>query len=309
MASQLKQVERSINRLRNLIPETPPRVSFEFFPPKSEKMEKKLWDVITRLAPLNPSFVSVTYGAGGSTRERTHQTVKRILAETHLRPAAHLTCVGASKEEVNAVIQEYWDAGVRHIVALRGDPPEDVGGYTPHPEGYCYANDLVAGIREIGDFEISVAAYPESHPEATSPKADLDNLKRKIDAGATRAITQFFFDADVYLRFLERAQKAGITVPIVPGILPVTNVAQVTRFSAMCGATFPSWVARAFEGLDEDPRTRDLVAAMIAAEQVRYLRAAGVEDFHFYTLNRAALTFAISHLLGVRADKNIEVPS
>ena len=297
----LKRVQHTIAELRDLIPETPPAVSFEFFPPKTEAMEQSLWEVITRLEPLLPSFVSVTYGAGGSTRERTHSTVKRVLAETSLKPAAHLTCVGASKADVDEVAREYWASGVRHIVALRGDPPpESEGRYTPHPDGYRYAADLVAGLRKVADFEISVAAYPEGHPEAVSVEADLDNLKRKIDAGATRAITQFFFDVDVYLAFLERAQKVGITVPIVPGILPVTNFAQVVKFSAMCGTVVPEWVSRAFEGLDEDPQTRKLVAAMVAAEQCRHLRAAGIDTFHFYTLNRASLTYAICHMLGVR---------
>ena len=277
-----------------------PEVSFEFFPPKTEKMEEILWASVKRLEPLGPRFVSVTYGAGGSTRERTHATVARILRETSLVPAAHLTCVGSSRAEVDEVARGYWRAGVRHIVALRGDPPAGADGYEPHPEGYAYAADLVAGLRRVGDFEISVAAFPETHPEAASPEADLDNLKRKIDAGASRAITQYFFDAEVYLEFVARARKAGITVPIVPGILPVTNFAQVVKFSAMCGATVPDWLARLFEGLDEDTETRKLVAATVAAEQCRALQAAGVDEFHFYTLNRADLSYAISHILGIR---------
>ncbi len=276
-------------------------VSFEFFPPKTPEMERGLWRAIQRLAPLGPRFVSVTYGAGGGTRRRTHATLRRILAETELVPAAHLTCVDASRAEVDAVARDYWRAGVRHIVALRGDPPEGAGRYVPRPDGYRYAADLVAGLRRVGDFEISVAAYPEGHPEAASPEADLDNLKRKIDAGATRAITQFFFDVDVYLRFVERARRAGIDVPIVPGILPVTNFAQVSRFAARCGATVPAWLGRLFEGLDDDPETRKLVAAMVAAEHCRQLQMAGVSEFHFYTLNRADLTFAICHILGLRA--------
>jgi methylenetetrahydrofolate reductase (NADPH) len=280
-----------------------PALSFEFFPPKTEAMEQALWACIRRLEPLAPRFVSVTYGAGGSTRERTHATVARIVAETTLTPAAHLTCVGATREEVDAVARAYWEAGVRHIVALRGDPPAGASAYTPHPGGYAYAADLVAGLKRIAPFEITVAAYPETHPAALSPEADLDNLKRKIDAGATRAITQYFFDTDVYLRFLDRCLAAGITIPIVPGILPVTNFAQVVKFSAMCGATVPGWMATLFEGLEEDPETRRLVAAVVAAEQVRLLQANGVDEFHFYTLNRPDLTYAIAHILGVRPKK------
>jgi methylenetetrahydrofolate reductase (NADPH) len=265
-------------------------------------MEEKLWESLQLLAPLRPAFVSVTYGAGGSTRERTHATVKRILQETTLTPAAHLTCVGATREEIDAVAESYWESGVRHIVALRGDMSEGMGGrYTPHPGGYAYACDLVAGLKRIGDFEISVAAYPETHPEAPSSEADLDNLKRKLDAGATRAITQFFFEAETYLRFLERARSAGISVPIVPGILPVTNYTQMKRFAKTCGAKVPDWLSSLFEGSDENPELRGLIAASIAAEQCRLLRAAGVEEFHFYTLNRAKLTLAICHILGLRA--------
>ncbi len=281
-----------------------PSVSFEFFPPKTERMQEQLWECIKRLEPLAPSFVSVTYGAGGSTRERTHDTVIRISGETTLKPAAHLTCVAATRDEVDAVARRYWDEGIRHIVALRGDVPDGAGApYTPPPSGYAFASDLVAGLRRIADFEISVAAYPESHPEATSPDADLDNLKRKIDAGATRAITQFFFDPVVYFRFLERARKAGITVPIIPGILPVTNFSQVVKFSAACGAAVPNWLADLFVGLDEDTETRRLVAATVAAEQCRALVRGGAEDIHFYTLNRADLAYAICHILGVRADR------
>lgn len=276
------------------------KISFEFFPPKTEAMAETLWQSVQRLEPLNPRFVSVTYGAGGSTRERTHNTVARINAETSLSAAAHLTCVGATREEVNEVAQQYWDAGIRHIVALRGDAPDDSEGYTPHPGGYAYASDLVAGLRDVADFEISIAAYPEVHPAAASAEDDLDNLKRKLDAGATRAITQYFFDAGVYLDFVDRVRKAGIDVEIVPGILPVTNFAQVTKFSAMCGTTVPTWMERLFEGLDDDPDTRRLVAATVAAEQCRHLQAEGVDAFHFYTLNRADLSFAICHILGVR---------
>lgn len=278
----------------------PPRVSFEFFPPKNEESEQKLWETITRLAPLSPSFVSVTYGAGGSTRTRTHHTVKRILQETPLKPAAHLTCIGATRAEIDAVVRDYWDAGVRHIVALRGDPAEESGAYTSHPDGYAYASDLVAGIRGIGDFEVSVAAYPEVHPHAPSPCEDMDHLKRKIDAGASRAITQYFFDVEVFLNFVDRVRRAGITIPIIPGILPVNNVAQLQKFSAMCGTSVPAWLGDLFAGLDGDPATRNLVAATVAAGQCRLLRREGIEDFHFYTLNRADLTLAICHILGVR---------
>jgi methylenetetrahydrofolate reductase (NADH) len=277
-----------------------PTVSFEFFPPRSEKMERDLWAAIKRLEPLAPKFVSVTYGAGGSTRERTHNTVARIIDETSLAAAAHLTCVSATREEVDDVARRYWDAGVRHIVALRGDAPDGDAGYTPHPGGYAYAADLVAGLKKVADFEISVAAYPETHPEAANAAADLDNLKRKIDAGAVRAITQYFFEVDVYLRFMDRVRAAGIDVPIVPGILPVTNFAQVIKFSAMCGTDVPRWMADLFDGLDDDPETRKLVAATVAAEQCRKLQANGVDEFHFYTLNRADLAYAISHILGLR---------
>jgi methylenetetrahydrofolate reductase (NADPH) len=275
-------------------------VSFEFFPPKTAQMEQTLWACIERLARLHPAYVSVTYGAGGSTRERTHATLVRIREETALVPAAHLTCVAATREEIDEIARRYWDAGIRHIVALRGDPPEGSARYEPHPGGYAYANDLVAGLKRIEDFEISVAAYPEGHPEARSAASDLDNLKRKIDAGASQAITQFFFDVDVYFRFLERARAAGITVPIIPGILPVTNFAQVERFAGMCGAAVPAWMADLFSGLDDEPETRKLVAASVAAEQCRALHAGGVKQFHFYTLNRAELTYAICHVLGVR---------
>jgi methylenetetrahydrofolate reductase (NADPH) len=276
------------------------KVSFEFFPPKTEKMEEILWASIARLEPLAPRFVSVTYGAGGSTRERTHATVVRILAETSLTPAAHLTCVAASRADVLEVARHYWEAGIRHIVALRGDPPEGQGRYVAHADGFAYAADLVAGLKSVADFEISVAAYPETHPEAPSPEADIDNLKRKIDAGASRAITQFFFDPDLYFRFLDRVLAAGITVPVVPGIVPVANFAQISKFAGGCGASVPGWLARLFEGLDDDPETRRLVAATVAAEQCRALSAGGVREFHFYTLNRADLTYAICHILGLR---------
>ncbi|HEX3350328.1 MAG TPA: methylenetetrahydrofolate reductase [NAD(P)H] [Acetobacteraceae bacterium] len=276
-----------------------PELSFEFSPPRTEAVEAQLWSCIRRLEPLCPRFVSVTYGAGGSTQARTHGTVARIVRETSLVPAAHLTCVGASRGEVDDIARSYWEAGIRHVVALRGDMP---GGapYEPHQEGYRHAADLVAGLRRIADFEISVGAYPETHPAATSPEDDLDNLKRKLDAGATRAITQYFFDSDVYLRFLDRCLAAGITAPIVPGIFPVSNFAQCVRFSALCGATVPAWLAHMFEGLDEDAETRRMVGAVVAAEQVRLLQANGIDEFHFYTINRPDLTFAIAHVLGVR---------
>ncbi len=282
--------------------QAPPALSFEFFPPRTEALETQLWSAIRRLEPLAPRFVSVTYGAGGSTQARTHATLTRILNETSLVPAAHLTCVEATQGTVDDVARLYWDAGVRHIVALRGDAPAGAD-YTPHPGGYAYATDLVAGLRRIGDFEISVAAYPETHPGATSTQGDLDNLKRKLDAGATRAITQYFFDGSVFLRFLDRCLAAGITAPIVPGIMPVSNFAQAARFSRMCGASIPDWMAHLFEGTENDPDTSRLVGAVVAAEQVRLLEANGVDEFHFYTLNRPDLTYAIAHILGVRPSK------
>jgi methylenetetrahydrofolate reductase (NADPH) len=263
-------------------------------------MAATLWASIKRLEPLQPRFVSVTYGAGGSTRERTHATVVRMLKETSLTPAAHLTCVNASRDEVDEVARAYWDAGVRHIVALRGDPPEGEHDYRPHPQGYAYAADLVAGLKRIADFDISIAAYPETHPEAESPESDIDNLKRKLDAGADRAISQYFFGAEPFLRFLDRVRAAGIEAPMVPGILPVQNFAQLVKFSAMSGTIVPGWLAGLFEGLDDDPETRRLVAATVAAEQCRQLHAHGINEFHFYTLNRADLTYAISHILGLR---------
>ena len=277
-----------------------PKVSFEFFPPATPEMEKKLWQALSRLAPLAPRFVSVTYGAGGSTRERTHDTVIAIQQRLGLAPAAHLTCVGSSREEIDAIARRYWQAGVRHLVALRGDPPGDGTRFVPHPQGYANAGELVAGLKRIGDFDISVAAHPEGHPDAVSPAADLDNLKRKVDAGASRAITQYFFDVDVFLRFRDRAVARGIHVPLVPGILPVTNFSQVIKFSTRCGASVPGWLEGFFEGLDDDPETRSLVAAHVAGEQCRKLQAEGVDEFHFYTLNRAELTRAICRLLGVR---------
>jgi methylenetetrahydrofolate reductase (NADH) len=276
-------------------------VSFEFFPPKTEKMEEALWAAIRRLEPLRPHFVSVTYGAGGSTRERTHATVARLAHETCLVPAAHLTCVEASKEEIDQVARRYQASGVQHIVALRGDPAGGAGSrYAPHPGGYLNAADLVAGLKRIGNFEISVAGYPECHPDSADAAHDLDNLKAKVDAGAARVITQFFFDNQHYLRFLEQVRAAGIWVPIVPGIAPVHNFRQVAGFAARCGASLPSWLARRFDGLDNDPQTTHLVAAAVAAEQVMDLVDQGIRQFHFYTLNRADLVYAICHLLGLR---------
>ena len=280
-------------------------VSFEFFPPKTAEMEQTLWEAVTRLAPLEPNFVSVTYGAGGSTRERTHTTVKRILAETMLTPAAHLTCVAATCAEIDAVIGAYAQAGVRHIVALRGDPLAGAGEkYAPHPGGYRNAADLVAGIKRLADLEVSVSAYPEKHPDSPSVSADIDMLKAKVDAGATRAITQFFFENDLYFRYLDRVRAAGIDIPIVPGILPVQNFKTTKTFAARCGASVPAWLADRFDGLDDDAATRKLIAAAVAAEQVLDLVDHGVTDFHFYTMNRADLVYAICHLLGLRPNND-----
>jgi len=275
-------------------------VSFEVFPPRTEEMEAQLWRSIARLAPLNPAFVSVTYGAGGSTRERTHATIKRILAETHLKPAAHLTCVGASRATIGGIVSDYLRSGIRHIVALRGDMPEP-GPYAQIDGGYTSTPELIRGIRDIWPFEISVSAYPEKHPDSPSVEHDYALLKAKIEAGATRAITQFVYDTDVVLRFADRAYREGIRVPIVPGIMPATNFKGVVRMAKRCGANIPEGLARKFEGLDEDLETRKLIAATVAAEQVERLRRHGFDAFHFYTLNQADLTFAICHLLGVRA--------
>jgi methylenetetrahydrofolate reductase (NADPH) len=279
-----------------------PAISFEFFPPKTEEMERNLWDTITRLAPLAPNFVSVTYGAGGSTRERTHSTIARILTETRLTPAAHLTCVDAPCADVDDVVAQYHLLGVRHIVALRGDPSSGLGGaYAPHPKGYSSSADLVASIkRRHADIEVTVSAYPERHPESPSFDADIDMLQAKVDAGATRAITQFFFDNDLYFRYLDRVRARGIDIPIVPGILPVQNFKQAANFAKRTGASMPDWLAQKFEGLDDDAETRKLVAATVAAGQVQKLAKHGVDTFHFYTMNRADLVFAISHLLGIR---------
>lgn len=275
-------------------------VSFEFFPPRSDALMAQLWEVVTTLAPLNPSFVSVTYGAGGSTRDRTHGTVARIIAEAGLPAAAHLTCVEASKAEIREVAEAYWEAGVRHVVALRGDMGAPGVPFTPHADGYASAADLVAGLKQVAPFEISVAAYPETHPDAASAQADIDNLKRKLDAGASRAITQFFFEPETLFRFRDKLAAAGIDAPVIPGILPVSNVAQTRKFAAACGAAIPRWMEGLFEGLDTHPPARQLVAATIAAEFCRRLYAGGVRDFHFYTLNRAELSYAICHLLGLR---------
>lgn len=281
-------------------------VSFEFFPPKTPAMAETLWQAVGELAPLSPRFVSVTYGAGGSTRERTHQTVMRIQRETGIAVAAHLTCVGSSREEIRELAAGYWEAGVRHIVALRGDPPPDPAGgkprFQPSADGFNDAAELVAGLLEVAPFELSVGAYPEVHPEARSAEADMAHLKRKLDAGATRAITQFFFDPEVFLRFRDAATAAGVVAELVPGILPVSNFASTARMAEMTGTTVPAWLRTLFQGLDERPEARKLVAAMVAAEQVRRLWAEGVRQFHFYTLNRAELTFAICHILGKRAD-------
>jgi len=275
-------------------------VSFEFFPPKTDKMDAQLWEAIQTLAPLGPRFVSVTYGAGGSTRERTHATVARIQRETPLAAAAHLTCVEASRAEIDQVAEEYWAAGVRHIVALRGDPPVMGTPFAAHPDGYANAAELVAGLKRLHPFEISVAAYPEQHPDSGCLEVDLDNLKRKLDAGATRAITQFFFSPDCFFRFRDAVAAAGISAEIVPGILPVSNVAQTRKFAGLCGAEIPGWMDRLFEGLDDHPAARQLIAATVAAEMCRKLYAGGVRHFHFYTLNRAELAYAICHLLGLR---------
>lgn len=276
------------------------QVSFEFFPPNTEAMEKTLWDSIKRLSVLRPRFVSVTYGADGSTRERTHAAVSRILKETNLTAAPHLTCVGASRGEIDDIARQYWDLGVRHLVALRGDIPGKGREYLPHPDGYAHGADLVAGLKKVADFDLSVAAYPEVHPEAPSPLFDLDNLKRKLDAGASRAITQFFFDVQLYLRFRDLCAAAGIDSTIVPGILPITRFPQLLRFAEQCGASVPAWLTERFDGLEDDAETRQLIAASVAIEQVKLLKQQGIDEFHFYTLNRSELTYAICHALGIR---------
>jgi methylenetetrahydrofolate reductase (NADPH) len=281
-----------------------PKVSFEFFPPATDKMAETLWNSVERLAPLRPEFVSVTYGAGGSTRARTHATVKRLRDETELEPAAHLTCVGATREEVDEVIRDYWAIGIRHIVALRGDPPGEETVYTPHPGGYANAAELTAGIKKIADFFVSVSAYPEKHPDSPSRDADIEMLKRKIDAGAGQAITQFFFEPDYFFRYRDAVAAAGLSIPIIPGIIPVTNFERIKTFADQCGASIPDWMARQYEGLEDDADTRKLVAAVIAFELCQKLAAGGVEQFHFYTLNQADLSFAICHLLGLRTQSS-----
>ncbi len=279
-------------------------VSFEFFPPKTDEMEQRLWSSINKLKHLNPNFVSVTYGAGGTTRKRTHGTIKRILSETDLRPASHLTCIGASKQEIDEIARNYWNMGVRHIVALRGDMPASSPNYQLHPGGYQYANELVEALKKIADFEISVAGYPEKHPEAPTMEIDIENLKRKVDAGADKIITQFFFDSENYLRFVDKCRAAKINIPIIPGILPVTNFKQVKHFSKMCGAKIPQWMSSIFEDMDDKKETRKLIAAMVAIEQCRILYKSGVDNFHFYTLNRSDLVIAICHILGIRSNDN-----
>ncbi|WP_338447119.1 methylenetetrahydrofolate reductase [Pelagerythrobacter marensis] len=275
-------------------------VSFEFFPPKTEKMAQTLWESVQTLAPLGPRFVSVTYGAGGSTRERTHEQVVRINREARIPAAAHLTCVEATREEIDEIARHYWESGIRHVVALRGDPPDGQSHYSPHPGGYANAAELTAGLKAVAPFEISVAAYPEVHPDARDAAADLDNLKRKFDAGATRAITQFFFEPECFFRFRDKAVAAGIDGEIVPGVMPVMSFASVQRMAGLCGTAIPAWMAGLFEGLDEKPAARQLVSATIAAELCRRLYAGGVRQFHFYTLNRAELSYAICHMLGRR---------
>ncbi|MBU1347679.1 MAG: methylenetetrahydrofolate reductase [NAD(P)H] [Alphaproteobacteria bacterium] len=287
---------------------SPVRVSFEFFPPKTDKAEETLWQAVRRLEPLNPEFVSVTYGAGGSTRERTHRTVQRMLAETTLKPAAHLTCVDASREEVDEVIRDYKSIGVNHVVALRGDPPggAGIGGvYTPRADGYANATELTRAISSVGGFDVTVGVYPEQHPESPSIDHDIDVLKAKIDAGATRAVSQFFFDIDAFLRFRDRVRSAGVTIPLIPGIMPVSNFTGLVRMCGSCGASVPAWLAAHFDGLDDDPETRKLLAASVAAETCARLQEEGFSDFHFYTLNRADLVYAICRVLGVREQKAV----
>ena len=303
MTTDLAISATSNQRLSRTAQRKPLGISFEFFPPKNAEMEATLWASVQRLAPLAPRFVSVTYGAGGSTRERTHATVKRIVQETNLTPAAHLTCVAATKAEVNDVIHSYRDAGVNAIVALRGDAVEGIGAkYVPHPDGYQSSVDLVAGIKKIGNFDVIVSAYPEKHPESGSLNEDLDMLKRKMDAGADRAITQFFFDNDSYFRYLDKADARGIHIPIIPGMLPVQNFKQAANFAKRAGTSVPAWLAQRFDGLEDDVETRKMVAAAVAVEQVYDLLDRGVTDFHFYTMNRADLVFAICHMLGMRSN-------
>ena len=291
--------------LKRLTRQGPPlKVSFEFFPPKTAEMEEQLWRAIRRLEPLAPSFVSVTYGAGGSTRDRTHNTVKRIVEETALKPAAHLTCVGASKAEIDDVVRAYWEAGVRHIVALRGDMPERGAPYAPHADGYASTPELIGGIRAIAPFEICVSAYPERHPDSPTFEHDIDLLQKKVDAGATRALTQFGFYTDAMARFRDEAVRAGITIPIVPGLIPTTNIKGIARMATQSGASVPDWLMQLYEGLDKDPETRRLIAATVLAEQVEELSAEGFDQFHFYTLNQADLTYAACRILGLHEVSN-----
>ncbi|WP_373086496.1 methylenetetrahydrofolate reductase [NAD(P)H] [Sneathiella sp.] len=302
--SGISTSQKSGNELLAPRPANRVEVSFEFFPPTSDALAEKHWQALNRLAPLGPKFVSVTYGAGGSTRERTHAMVTRIRQETDLEPAAHLTCVGAEIGEIDEVAENYWQSGIRHLVVLRGDPPEGSTKFSPHPGGFNGSVELITHLKKQHDFEISVGCYPEIHPDAKSSLADIDYLKRKMDAGATRAITQFFFDPEVYLRFVDRARTHGITIPIVPGILPVSSYSKIRKFAGQCGTQVPAWLTHLFENLDEDPATRNLVAAMVASEQCRQLQRAGVADFHFYTLNRADLVYSVCHTLGLRPDQN-----
>lgn len=293
-------IARTSSRVSGSNPQDNVRVSFEFFPPKTSKAEDRLWSAIEKLQPLRPDFVSVTYGAGGSTRERTHRTVERMAKETDFRPAAHLTCVDASKEAIDEIAREYWDAGVRHIVALRGDPSSGIGdAYQPHPDGYAYGSDLVAGLKEIADFEVSVSAYPELHPESANWQAELDNLKRKADAGATRAITQFFFSPDTFWRFQDKVLDAGIDIEVVPGLMLQPNIKGLIRMSSLCGVTVPGWYAEMFEDLDDDPVTRDMLTASLMSELTAELYDRGVRNYHLYTLNRAEIASAVARVLGL----------
>lgn len=294
-----KNLTKILARIEDFLQLPPPDVSFEFFPPKNDEAEKSLWDTIKELEPLKPKFVSVTYGAGGSTRERTHNTVVRIKKDTSLTPAAHLTCVKASKDEIRQIAENYLKEGVNHIVALRGDPPEGFANYIPHPDGYKYSADLVAGLKRIGDFDISVAAFPEKHPESESFEKDLDYLQAKVDAGANRAITQYFTSPDIYLKFLDKVRARGINIPIVPGIIVISNFRQFLKFSDMCKAAVPKWMVDIFDGLDDTPHTRDMLAVSITGEICRLLRQEGVNQFHFYTLNRPHQTRAICRLMGI----------
>ncbi len=300
LASENSQVDSQGARPLAIGKRSPVTVSFEFFPPKTEKMAENLWQTVKRLEPLDPSFVSVTYGAGGTTRGRTHEAVSRIRRETKMNPAAHLTCVGASVSEIEEIANDYWESGIKHIVALRGDPPEGEAKFKARSDGFAGSVELIAHLKKMHDFEISVGCYPEIHPDAASSLADLDYLKRKVDAGATRAITQFFFDPETYLRFLDRALAQGIDIPIIPGILPVTSYSNIKKFSTQCGMQVPAWLTHLFEGIEDDPATRKLVASMVASEQCRILQRAGISDFHFYTLNRADLVYAVCHSMGVR---------